>query len=78
MFSELHIVDLKVQELANTAWALASAGTKHSSLFTALAIAAGQRMIEFQCAELQQLSMGICSGRTKDYSQFAALPTTAE
>ena len=46
------MVDFNMQELANTAWAFATAGQKDVSLFAALAIAAQWRLGDFNPQEL--------------------------
>ena len=44
--------DFNSQELANTAWAFATASHKDEGLFTALAVAAEQRMWDFNSQDL--------------------------
>ena len=47
--------DFNAQELANVAWALATAGRKDASLFAAVAIATEQCMGSFHPADLFKL-----------------------
>ena len=43
--------EFKSQDLANTAWAFATAGQWHENMFVALARAAEQRVSEFKTEE---------------------------
>ena len=50
--AEQRMGDFNAQELANVAWALATAGRKDASLFAAVAIATEQCMGSFHPADL--------------------------
>ena len=50
--AEHHMGDFNVQELANKAWAFATAGQHDALLFAALATAAERRMGDFNVQEL--------------------------
>ena len=50
--AEQHMGDFNMQELANTAWAFASAGQHVVSLFAALATAAERRVGDFNVQAL--------------------------
>ena len=50
--AEQHMGDFNVQELANTAWAFATAGQNDALLFAALATAAERRMGDFNVQNL--------------------------
>ena len=51
--------DFNVQNLANTAWAFATAGHSDAQLFTTLARAAQQRMGAFNAQELGNIAWAI-------------------
>ena len=50
--AEHRVHDFKLQSLANTAWAFATAGTFDAQLFTALASGAQHRVGDFRAQEL--------------------------
>ena len=50
--AEHHIGDFNMQELANTAWAFATAGQNDALLFAALATAAERQMGDFDVQNL--------------------------
>ena len=54
--AEWHVSNFNAQELANTAWAFATAGQLHAQLFAVLARAAQRRLIEFNAQELANIS----------------------
>ena len=50
--AELRLGDFNVQELANTAWAFATANQPHAQLFVALARTAERRLGDFNVQDL--------------------------
>ena len=50
--AELRLLDFNVQEVANTAWAFATASQSDAQLFAVLARAGEQRSVDFSMQEL--------------------------
>ena len=70
--------DFISQNLANTAWAFATADQNDASLFAALATAAEQRMGDFTSQGLANAAWAFARASQGDVSIFAALATAAE
>ena len=69
--------ELNLQNLANTAWAFATAGHMDASLFGALATAAQRCMVAFNSQALANTAWAFATARQDDASLFAALATAA-
>ena len=76
--AERRMCEFKAQELANTAWAFATASQPDTSLFTALARAAEWRMCEFKAQELANAAWAFATAGQLDASLFTALARAAK
>ena len=69
--------DFNSQNLANTAWAFATASQKDLSLFAALAIAAQRRLGDFNPQGLANTAWAFATAGQTDALLFVALSTAA-
>ena len=69
--------ELNLQNLANTAWAFATAGQMDASLFGAVATAAVRRIGDFNSQALANIAWAFATARQDDASLFAAVATAA-
>ena len=69
--------DFNVQNLANTAWALATAGQNDVLLFAALATAAERRMGDFKAQNLANTAWAFVTASQSDALLFKALAKVA-
>ena len=69
--------DFNPQDLANTAWAFATAGQKDASLFAALATAAQRHMGAFNPQALANTAWAFATAGQQNASLFTAWATTA-
>ena len=76
--AERRMGDFIAQELANTAWAFATAGQLDALLFTALARAAEQRMGDFIAQQLANTAWAFATVGQAAASSFTALARTSE
>ena len=76
--AELRFGDFKVQDLANTAWAFATASQQDAQLFAALARAAELRLGDFKVQELANTAWAFATASQQDAQLFAALARAAE
>ena len=60
--AERRLIDFKPQELANTAWAFATASRRDEKLFASSALAAERRLGEFNAPDVANTGMCICDG----------------
>ena len=67
--AELRLGDFKVQDLANTAWAFATASQQDAPLFAALARAAKLRLCDFEVQGLANLAWAFATANTLKASQ---------
>ena len=75
--AERRMGELSSQELANTAWAFATAGQEDASLFAASATAAQQRMSNFSPQGLCSTAWAFATAGQMDASLFTAFSTAA-
>ena len=71
--AELRLGDFNVQELANTAWAFATASQQDAQLFAALARAAELRLGDFNVQSLANTAWAFATSSQQDAQVFAAL-----
>jgi len=71
------IGDFDPENLANTAWALATAGQKDASLFASLAAAVQLQIGVFKPLEVANTAWAFATASQKDASLFAALAIAA-
>ena len=76
--AEQHMGGFIPQNLANAAWAFATAGQNDASLFAALATAAEQHMGGFIPQELANTAWAFATVGQLDVQLFTALATMAE
>ena len=67
--------DLNAQELANTAWAFATAEQSDAELFTVLARAAELRMKDFKAQELANIAWAFETAALSDGRLFRKAPS---
>ena len=77
MAAELRLSDFKVQELANTAWAFATASQQDAQLFAELARAAELRLGDFNVQDLANTAWAFATASQQDAQLFAALARAA-
>ena len=76
--AEPRLDEFNAQNLANTAWAFATAGQLDEALFAALARAAEPRLGEFNAQELANTVWAFATADQLDEALFAALARVAE
>ena len=67
-----------MQDLANTAWAFATASHTDAQLFAVLARAADRRVSDFHMQNLANTAWAFATASQQDAQVFAALATSAE
>ena len=70
--AELRLLDFNVQEIANTAWAFATASQSDALLFAVLARAGEQRLVDFNMQELANTAWAFATA-TQLHAQAAQL-----
>ena len=75
--AEQRMSDFNSQNLANAAWAFATADQSDASLFAALATAAEQRMGDFNSQGLANAAWAFAMADQSDASLFVALESSA-
>ena len=76
--AERLMCDFNSQELANAAWAFATARQGDVSMFAASATAAERRMRDFNSQELANAAWAFATADQSGASMFAALATAAK
>ena len=70
--AELRLGDVKVQELANTAWAFATASQQDAQLFAAMARVAELHLGDFKVQGLANTAWAFATTNRQDAQQLAA------
>ena len=78
MAAQRRMRDFNPQNLANTAWAFATAGQKEALLFAALTTAVQRRMGDFKPQGLANTAWTFATAGQKNASLFAALAIAAK